>query len=38
MSTRSSCWWYQIVTAGWMRSINAIAARVSGSEAGRGPE
>ena len=32
MSTRSMCWWYQIVTAGLIRRISAIAARVSGSE------
>ena len=33
MSTRSWCWWYQIVTAGRDAADQLIAARVSGSDA-----
>src|SRR5919204_661244 len=31
------CWWYQIVTRGWIRRIRLRAMRVSRSENGRGP-
>src|SRR6185503_9950759 len=36
--TSRSCWWYQTERVGRTRSMRRWAARVSGSENGRGPE
>jgi hypothetical protein len=37
-STIPNGWWNQIVTSGWIRTINRRAARDSGSESGPVPE